>query len=112
MCLFLFLDSNLSKCQWIFTKLGEYTNCIDFVKIWFGIAGWQILSKFDRVFASDTSIFSFLDDNFSKYQWIFTKLGLCIVIMEIWFGIADGQISSIFDRVICPHHVPIFISVQ
>ena len=33
----------------------------------------------------------------SKYQWIFTKLGMCIDIVEIWFGIAKGQISSIFD---------------
>ena len=31
--------------------------------------------------------FPFLDDNFSKYQWIFTKLGICIDIVEIWFGI-------------------------
>ena len=46
------------------------------------------------------SIFSFLEDNFSK--WIFTKLGMCIDIVEIWFGIANGQIWSVFDRVICP----------
>ena len=46
--------------------------------------------------APDTSIFSFLDDNLSKCQWIFTKLGICIDIVEIWFGIANGQISSIF----------------
>ena len=55
----------------------------------------------------------FLDtsaDNFSKCQWIFTKLGVCIKIVEIWFGIVNGQISSIFDRVICPQYVPIFIS--
>ena len=52
--------------------------------------------------------FLFLDDNLSKHQWIFTKLGMCIDIVEIWFGIANGQISSIFDRVICPRHVHIF----
>ena len=33
-------------------------------------------------------------DNLSKYQWIFTKLGMCIDIVEIWFGIAYGQIMS------------------
>ena len=43
------------------------------------------------------SIFLFPDDNLSKYQWIFTKFGMCIYIVEIWFGIADGQISSNFD---------------
>ena len=39
--------------------------------------------------ARDRSIFSFMDDNFSKYQWIFTKLGEYIDIVEICFGIAD-----------------------
>ena len=43
------------------------------------------------------SIFSFPDDNFSKYQWIVTKL-VCIDIVETWFGIADGQILSVFDK--------------
>ena len=36
------------------------------------------------------SIFWFLDDNLSKCQWIFTKLGLCIYIVDIWFGTANG----------------------
>ena len=51
---------------------------------------------------------SFPDDILSKYQWIYTKLGMCIDIVEIWFWIADGQISSIFDRVICWCQVHIF----
>ena len=29
--------------------------------------------------------FLFPDDNLSKHQWIFTKLGMCIDIVEIWF---------------------------
>ena len=58
-----------------------------------------------------TSIhFSFLDDNLSKHQWIFAKLGMCTDIVEIWFGIANGQISAIFDRVIWPRHAHIFVS--
>ena len=57
-----------------------------------------------------TSVFSFLDDNLSKYQWMFTKLVVCIYIVEISFGIANGQISSIFDRFICLLHIRIFIS--
>ena len=48
------------------------------------------------------SVFSFLDDNLSRYKWIFTKFGKCIDIVEIWFQIANGQISSIFDRFLCP----------
>ena len=54
--------------------------------------------------------FSFPDDNLSKYQWIFTKLGMCIDIVEIWFGIANGQISANFYGVICPRHAHIFVS--
>ena len=42
---------------------------------------------------------SFQDDNLSKCQWIFTRLGMCFDIVEIWFGIANGQISSIFDTI-------------
>ena len=51
--------------------------------------------------------FSFPDDNLSKRQWIFTKLGMCIDIVEIWFGISHRQILSIFDGVICPRHAHI-----
>ena len=41
------------------------------------------------------------DDNLSKHQWIFTKLGLCFNVVEIWFGIANRQILSNLDGVIC-----------
>ena len=37
--IFSFPYDNLSKCQWIFTKLDA---CIDVVEIWFGIANGQI----------------------------------------------------------------------
>ena len=43
---FSFLDNNLRKYLWIFSKLGM---CIDIVEIWFGIANGQISSIFDRV---------------------------------------------------------------
>ena len=63
----------------------------------------QILKEFS---VRDMPIFSFPDDNLSKRQWIFTKLGTCTYIdmKEIWFGIANGQISPMFDRVIYPQH--------
>ena len=38
---FSFPDDNLSKCQWIFTKLSM---CIGIVEVWFGIANGKILS--------------------------------------------------------------------
>ena len=65
---------------------------------------------FDEKSACHMSIFSFLDEHLSKYQWIFTKLGMYIHIVWIWFGIANGQILSIFDRINCLPHVPIFVS--
>ena len=59
------------------------------------------MGKFHQILmelsARDTPIFSFLDDNLSKHQWIFTKLGMCIDIVEIWFEIANEQISSNSD---------------
>ena len=56
------------------------------------------------------SIFSFQDNNLSKCQWIFTKLGVCIDIVEIWFGIANGHILSVFDRVnLSAHDTSIFL---
>ena len=47
------------------------------------------------------SVFRFIDDELSKYQWIFIKRGMCIDIVEIWFGITNGQISSIFELSAC-----------
>ena len=66
--------------------------CIDIVEICLGIANGQILPIFGKLSAGPTSIFLYLDDSLSKYQWIFTKPGMCIDIVEIWFGIANGQI--------------------
>ena len=53
------------------------------------------MGKFHQILTelSAQDIFSFLDDNLSKYQGILTKLGTFIDIKEIWFGIANGQIS-------------------
>ena len=44
--IFSFPDDNLSKHQWIFTKLRV---CIDIVEICFGVANGQISSIFDGV---------------------------------------------------------------
>ena len=56
-----------------------------FVKTEFMNSGSKISPKFLTVLsAPDMSIFLFLDDNFNKCQWIFTKLGMCNDIVEIW----------------------------
>ena len=73
-----------------------------------------LMGKFRKILtelsARDTPIFSFLGNNLSKRQWIFTKLGMCIDTVKIWIGFANGQISSNFDGVICPRHAHIFVS--
>ena len=100
---FWFPDDNLSKCQWIFTKLDAG---IDFVEIWFGIVNGQISSIFNNYLPTTDLYFHFRMITLLKFQWIFIQLGMCIDIVEIWFGIADGQISSIFDSYLpgtCPY---------
>ena len=54
--------------------------------------------------ASDTSVFSFQDNNLSKSQHIFIKVAMCIDVVEIWFVIAIGYISLFFGRIISPSH--------
>ena len=48
------------------------------------------------------AVFFFLDGYLSKYQWIFTKFGMCIYIVGISFVIANRQILSIFDNYLPP----------
>ena len=57
---------------------------IDIVKIRFGIANWRISVL--TVICPPHLCFSFRGNNLSKYQWIFTTLGMCIDIMGFWFG--------------------------
>ena len=42
--------------------------------------------------------FSFTDDNLSKHQWIFTKLGMCIDIVEVWFGLLMDKFRKFFTE--------------
>ena len=50
------------------------------------------------------SVFSFPDDNLSKYRQTFIKIGICFGIVDIWSGIANGHISYLFERIMCPRH--------
>ena len=65
--------------------------CIYIMKVSFGIASRQISSILTELSACGISIFSFPDDNLRKYQWIFTKLGLCIDIVEISLELLMGK---------------------
>ena len=61
--IFPFPDDNLSKCQWIFTKLGM---CIDIVEIGLGLLMGKFRQFLTELSARDTPIFSFPDYNLSK----------------------------------------------
>ena len=52
-----------------------------------GLFMGKIRQVLPELSARDTFILAFPGDNFSKYKWIFTKLGICIDIVKIWFGI-------------------------
>ena len=63
--IFLFPDDNLNKCQRIFTEIGVR---IDIVRSGLGLLMGNFHQFLTESSAHDTSVFSFLDDNFSKYQ--------------------------------------------
>ena len=83
------------------------TNCIFFSIIkphHTIVAGYNGFTLDVRVSVRPSVRFSFPDDNLSKHQWIFTKLGMCIDIVKIWFGIVNGHNLVIFYGAICLRH--------
>ena len=76
MTIFLFPDGNLSKHQWIFTKLGKALICR---RSGLGLLMGKFRQILTRLSVRDTPIFSFPDDNLSKCHGILTELGTCIV---------------------------------
>ena len=85
----------LYKHQWSFTLHGMFIQSIDFVVSVLGLLMGKFRQFLTELSVCHMSIFLFPDDNLSKCQWIFSKLGVYIDIVKIWFGIANGQISSI-----------------
>ena len=52
------------------------------------------------------SLFSFPDDNFSKYQWIFTNLVCVLILWRSGLGLLMGKFHPIFDSYLptaCPY---------
>ena len=58
--------------------------CIDIMEIWFGIANRQLLSIMS--YLPVTQLYFHFRMITSKYQSVFTKLGVCIDFMEIGLG--------------------------
>ena len=74
----------------------------------FGLLMGEFLTELS---ARDMCLFSFLKDNFSNYQWIFTKLG-ALILWRSALGLLMGKFSSIFDVVICLQYIRILLSGQ
>ena len=62
--------------------------------LWFDVRHPCVCPSICQFLRPSVHLYSFPDDNLSKHQWIFTKLGMCIDIVEVWFGIANGQILT------------------
>ena len=70
--------------------------------------------------ACDTSRFLFPDDNFSKYQLIFTKLAMCIDVVESAVGMLMGKFHKLLTVIfpgydsgrVLSFHVFIFLRKQ
>ena len=92
--------SSRSLLYFVFSHGNFYTPHDSGGVLWFHVGRPCVCSS---VICLSVSIL-FPNDNLSKHQWIFTKLGMYNDIMEIWFGIVNDQISSKFDGVICPRH--------
>ena len=76
---------------------GFSANLVCALILWTSALG-LLIGKFRQFLtdlsACDPSILSFLEYNFSKYQWIFSKPGMCIDIVDVCFGTANWQILS------------------
>ena len=74
---FSFPDDNLSKHQWIFTKLGM------FIYILWRSALGLLMGKFRQFFTE----LSARDDYLSKHQWIFTNLVCALILWRSGLGL-------------------------
>ena len=104
--IFWFSDDHLSKCQWIFTKLGV---CIDIVEIWFGIVNGQISSIFDRVICPRQICFHFRMITLVNINGFSPNLVFALILWRSVLGLLIGKFRQ-FLTVICLGHVCIFIS--
>ena len=58
------------------------------VSCWMSV-GLSIRLSVHRLSIRLSVSFSFLDDNLSKHQWIFTTLGMCIAVFAKTAGLSD-----------------------
>ena len=93
---FSFLGDNLSKCGFP----PEFVCALILGRSDLGL----LMGKFFQFLTELFALFLFWDDNLRKYQWIFTKPGMCIDIVEICLRFLMGNFINLLTRVICPQH--------
>ena len=84
-CLSIWADKCILVCLYIMDT-SVYFSEIYFVETQSQTTCMSIMLCTDadtEVYICPLSLFSFPDNNFSRYQWIFTKLCMCIDIVEI-----------------------------
>ena len=77
------ISSVLQMITWVKVS-GFLPNLVCALILWrfgFRLLRSKFLQFLTEISASNPSIFSFQDDNLCKYQWIFTKFGMCIEIL-------------------------------
>ena len=75
--IFSFLDDNFNLVKFN----GFSPNLVCSLILWrsaLGLLIGKVCQFLTELSALDISIFSFLEDNFTKYKWIFTKLNWCV----------------------------------
>ena len=102
MSIFLFPNNNLSKCQWIFTKLDM---CIDAVDICSGIANGKILSILtvicSPIFCPYFGLWTITLVNINGFL---PNLVCALILQRSSFGFQKGKLCYFLTRVICPPH--------
>ena len=86
---------NLSKHQWIFTKLGM---CIDIVEIWFGIANGQISSNFYGVICLRRPYFRFRTITSVNNKRFSPNLLYALTLMRSGLGLLMGKLRQILSE--------------
>ena len=100
--IFLFPNENLSKCQWIFTKLSM---CIDIMEIWFGITNGQTATILKSVICLwHIHIFCFWTITWVNLNRFWPNLIWALALWRSDLGLLFGTLLPIFDKVISLWH--------
>ena len=99
-----FPEDNLSKCQWIFTKLNV---CIDIVEILFGIANGQISSIFDSYLPATRPYFHFRMIALVNIKGFLSNFVCALILRRSGLGLRMGKFRQILTE-LSAHDTSVF----